>query len=1493
MAIFDFSLDGEEEKKKKKDRPASLFPEIELPKSPSIFPEMASIDVPKPDKVEISPDREPPWLAEVLEKRKQTPRGREIEERQRLIREQKRAAVGAPQPVLEEPTIKERIAGALETPLRSLSTFAGKLYQGGAHFLRKIEYLGKELHPIMEALPPRVQEEIIKKGILYKVSNNMAGFGEYLEDGGLPPGLAKEIVGALGEAAFTVPELIATGTFLRGAVLPTHGAVSGAMAAEAAGESETLGGIIGGAEGTLMHGILGAVNLLPRVVNRLVAAATFYGTTPGTEEQKLAAALTMAGIAGKGRPKREVIERYRRRAPTKEVLESSRQLAKIESELQELAAREAREQLEPTVLIPVDQSAVPAPGTRPAPTPAGQPAAEAGQTRLIPPPVDLYKPGATVWFQKISKKGRLYGRSKKGKVTRVETEEGPIYRIKPAAGGKSVTRREGEGWKYHNEDFRLRQAGTRPELVTLSAAELAVREKRTRELEKVDEILEMNAERILTPKQVSDWVGYVQTQEIHGKGRQALKLFREHLRTTAFERFGVDRIASVPEITKKVNERLATATEQALETADRFEKFYESAEPLSIGLSLARKKPDKIVLPEGRPRQEWLEFTNKEVQGRWEAAKGAVKDPWQLRLKEKVLEAGRSFFRRYPKLNPRNEADARVADVLRNFENIPHYSQVIGSRAVKGLVGGLSPKQREIFTKVVVLEDITKAVETGEIKGQGRELHFGLKNYNEAQAELNKFRQVVDANPEIQAALNARRNLFNVLKQELVDYELLPKDVLTDERYYHRQTLDNLNRKRAVGAGKRAVKMGKKSFQQERSGAVKDFNTEYLESEFEVLTDAISQLEIAKTLRRLQNQLDLAPQIEAEARSRQMSFNDVLKEKQESFLADHVVWNPNEGLNLFKVFSLPERALNKLLSGTLPVKDAPFREVLALGRKAKWVIPRHIAETLNDVKMYSDRAAVAQLSGRLHNAWKRWQLFNPFSVVKYFINNLSGDLDITIAYNPKILKLARVAEKEVRGFQKGKSPPDMVEAIKLGVLDTGMTEVEIPDVKQKVFQGLIKGDQPNLIQRYWKGAKGFNTWRENILRLAAYKHFKKELESGETLYGASRKKEMDALSTAPLPERAAKLARELIGDYGGISRAGEWIRQRLISFWSFQEINAPRYLRLMKNLAHEGRGSAKNTGRLALTSAGKIGAGTAWRAAKLFTFANLLHGMVQLWNHTMFPEEEAALSSEQAREGHIILGRRDDGTVRTMRFKGALVEALEWIGGENYVHQVTDMIKGKSVAEKVQEVPEVIKDVPESFLSKIITSLRPEPKLLFESLTGRKLFPDPFKPRPIRDTPEHILNAIHLDPVYRLITKRPTTIDREMAKILFYDADPGEGNYYTFRKLLSDYLEDQGEDLPGFIPTRRANALYFYKQSIKRKNTQAAERYFKEYLELGGTHKGIARSIKLAHPLSGIPRRHRLGFVNSLDDDGKLVMQRAIDWWQDTYLAGLKVPAGK
>ena len=620
-----------------------------------------------------------------------------------------------------------------------------------------------------------------------------------------------------------------------------------------------------------------------------------------------------------------------------------------------------------------------------------------------------------------------------------------------------------------------------------------------------------------------------------------------------------------------------------------------------------------------------------------------------------------------------------------------------------------------------------------------------------------------------------------------------------------------------------------------------------------------------------------------------------------------IIWKPKPNSVWYRMLSIEEKLLDRFLEGSLGRqlnKETDFREVYRRGHDLEWIVPVEVARAMDEVfGMSPTEDAISRfLEGGL-NWWKRWILFNPMRIIKYNVNNMSGDLDIALAADPGILKHAWQAAWDLRDWHMRHRPPGgrldkalrrkyvedplYLELDRLergGTIGSGMTMHDIPDIGKgtelEKLQQAISGEKPSIIMRWWKTGLSFSIWRENVLRLAAYRRAMELLEKGENPYWASDVNKVDA--TESWHERASLIARELIGDYGAISPGGMWLRRKLIPFYSWMEINAPRYVRLMRNLPHEGQ---KKGQRVAMMS----GVGLK-KAAMLGVKINILFMMVNLWNRTIFPDEERELGEQGRRQLHLILGRRDDGSILTLRFQGALSDALAWFGAEDFPQDVRDM------AERRKTMWQWFAEAPVEAANKVFQGIRPEVKALIEFPTGRSTWPDFTRGRPIRDPIEHVSRTFSADWIYRALRGMPRRGDTFMGKLVedlmstaLYTSDPGEASYYAIRSWANEYAEKHHAGKPAVEPTTRGNALYYYKQALKYGDVKAAYRYLDKYQELGGTPRGIKISIKLAHPLGGLQIRFRKPFMRSLTPDQKETYNMAVKWYRETYLRKKRV----
>jgi len=595
-------------------------------------------------------------------------------------------------------------------------------------------------------------------------------------------------------------------------------------------------------------------------------------------------------------------------------------------------------------------------------------------------------------------------------------------------------------------------------------------------------------------------------------------------------------------------------------------------------------------------------------------------------------------------------------------------------------------------------------------------------------------------------------------------------------------------------------------------------------------------------------------------------------------------WKPEPGKGWFWANTLADNVLQQVIAGERDLQDNDVKQILAKGRDIIWVMPTGLTETLDNFKAQIEQRMVGRISEASLRMWKQYILINPMRVMKYNINNMSGDLDITLAYNPKILKGFFKSLRDLRAFNKGKAgaavKAELQLARKLGVTGSGWAVQEVEEITKKMgtdkfVRQIIMGEKPNIAMRYWQLAKGATTTRENILRLAAFRHFKQEIAKGKRVYGASKPDEIDAIQNDT--ERAAKLSRELVGDYGNISSSGQWIRKRLMPFYSWMEINSPRYVYMLRNVRYEGREPGARP--LAIASKKALTKGLAYGAK-----AAMLYTLINIYNHLLWPEEEEEFGKSGRRQLHLILGRREDGSIMSIRFQGALSDTLSFFGLEDFPEDVKELWKGeKTIQQKLIEVPKAL-------VTRLFHAIRPEPKMLMEAATGYATYPDPFSPRPIRDTKEHILRTFSLDAIYRRARGRPgrgksmaTHFLSDLERLVVYNSDPGEQAYYDTRNMIFDWKKDKGIEVSYGKPTNRGNALYYYKQALKFGDFKAAERYLMKYYDLGGKPSSLKQAIKQSHPLAGVKKMDRFKFKKDLNPAQLKTLERAIKWYDLTY----------
>ena len=1002
-----------------------------------------------------------------------------------------------------------------------------------------------------------------------------------------------------------------------------------------------------------------------------------------------------------------------------------------------------------------------------------------------------------------------------------------------------------------------------------------------------------------------------------------------------------------------------------------------------------------------------------EVKDRMDAASENTTN-WFDEAKEKLsefLELTKTLTRQYENLDPKKHAD--VVEVLRQFEATQESSQARAVSGLRAIFDGLTNEQRQFFTDILIYRDLQQSIKNG-LYQNNKGLPFGFQSAAEvdfvlAEAETSLS---VPKNQKVRDALARRKDILEGLTSDLQSRKLLPETLTDAESYFHRITLEYRNAKKSESfTEKTDVRTNRKGFQKKRKGSEKDYTTDFLESELEVLSQGYAQVTTHDTLARLDKMInqkstmkDLAKKDNEIALTKVVPLGDVdafykpfnknisigisqiqkliangsinvparftdvaeslvdgVKHTDTFLFLKHLmdtnssgagyagmvfkairakeaavktalgddfktwrdvakankelaVWQPEEGNFLYRGTVASDAALVKWYEGankgdTTTISEKDLRKQLVLGgRKAEWVIPVEIARQLDQLTPPAPKAKVVQwaqyLSAGGQAQWKFWKLFNPFGFIKYELNNMTGDADVAFAYDPKIFTYAKQAYNDLYDFHIHKKPlsKDMEDLMKKGVLGSGYMLQDLAEMKpelavEAMFDNFTDGLKKKsnwfkqFTQNYTKKVTTFNQVREDTLRLAAYRYFQDKLETGADVFGASNPDELAMIPSKK--DRSAKMARELLGDYGALSVSGKWLRQHLFPFWSWMEINAPRYVKMMRNAKLENKSGA--AGRMA----GVAGKKAVTQTAKFALLASTLPFFVNLWNRFFieagFADEEDKLVQDARNQQHLLLYSTSEGRVLSLKMQGALTDALEWFGAGSFFATATNVAFTDETAADAAEQFFTEGEYWKGPLNRLGGSLTPVIKLPVEVGFQRKMFPDVTKPSPMRDTTAYILqNAeanwamMGVNALYQLGQNFPSSgiagsgnPARSLWSFVGYTTDSGESAYNYIRSKAFDFYEEKEGPQGGFTTTNEQDALYYYKKAKKYGDEGSAETWKQKYFDLGGTRAGMKRSVTTSHPL-GKAKKHKKEFMRGLTNTEKDILKRAEKWHRET-----------
>ena len=428
--------------------------------------------------------------------------------------------------------------------------------------------------------------------------------------------------------------------------------------------------------------------------------------------------------------------------------------------------------------------------------------------------------------------------------------------------------------------------------------------------------------------------------------------------------------------------------------------------------------------------------------------------------------------------------------------------------------------------------------------------------HNKYPSELKKqvydaMQKIIESDPNLQKALERRKEIQNIIVDQLVELNILDGDVVAkNPNYYHHQVLMY----QQILNSSSELKKPTPGYSKERKGGY-DFNTNYLESEILYITGALKDIQTVKILNELDAEYNIIDKVKADHKAK----TGKVKGWEESIPDGYEKWLPDKRNIFYSTQTITEKQLNDFIENADSQFDIPedalnqLKEMMSTslvfgGKKQGLIIPTELKSTLEKEFAKYESNIYDTVFSPLRwgiKAWKKWTLFNPARVTKYNLNNLSGDMDVAVAGNPGIVKKIPEATKILWDALNGKEVPQVYwDCLETGVFGGTFISQEVGDVDKfkKLMDKKFKED-PNffkkvinlplkLANKYWDLTVGVTALRENQLRLSSYIYYYNRLSNGDSLedigYGGTDPAQLKGITD---PKKLAGiLARNLIGN---------------------------------------------------------------------------------------------------------------------------------------------------------------------------------------------------------------------------------------------------------------------------------------------------------------------------------------------------------------------------
>ncbi|EIQ00753.1 hypothetical protein OpiT1DRAFT_05309 [Opitutaceae bacterium TAV1] len=812
-------------------------------------------------------------------------------------------------------------------------------------------------------------------------------------------------------------------------------------------------------------------------------------------------------------------------------------------------------------------------------------------------------------------------------------------------------------------------------------------------------------------------------------------------------------------------------------------------------------------------------------------------------------------------------------------------------------------------------------------------------NQAEVAAELRRLGERIEASPHadmIRSALEQHMALVKQVADDLKGRELLAADHLANPYYFPHLTLEVsrggkvTERELTPSRVRPGTEADFRGYLLDPVGSEKPIETDYVRALYYHLVQVGAHNWKADVVRDFFRPYDVMKQVEDRAKKLARERGVPVSWQQafhEEFAPRGYVLYGTDSRDAFPSITVNRDALARRLGVALTSEDLhkqleelgmkgvkllpeDLRETLQQGARETWVLPARVADALRGIaeRQSRDNAPIEAALKWANGKWKQWKLFIPWNHIRYEYGNIVADVEKVFSASPGTLRQLPAAAKEIRAFWLGGEPSaDLQAALKEGVINA-ITAQEMQQLQQqRAFEEFettaekiarqVKARassalaQPvtNLLGLGKFSSVELSAMREAITRYANFRANLEAIRNGaRPAYGGAYWRDIEAMKESrpgagDLAERkAAAISKATFGDYGDLSVTGEYLREKLIPFYSWMEVNFKYHANLLRNLRDMvgagvmPKGEARRTAARALGTAA-AGFGTRAAAGVLLRLA-LPYVAVAIWNNSGDNDElEKQLSEEDRRRFHIILGKDDDGKVRVIYGNTALHDVMRWFSGQRFTQAMAGWLGGKT------DFPTAASawtdDLLPDLANNVVGGFGPLFKIPYTLASKKTTFPDVTDQRtvPAYDMRRNIIGQM-TDEFTADMVERAVNKDYYAAKdmgdwakqlvLQVRQRDPESWAFYEVKDKASGFVEQRlgRKREGGSYDAPDQQVLRNFRRAIYRGDIENATRFYLRLLDYGYTAERFTSSIRAQDPLAEIPKDYRKEFFESLDE---------------------------